>query len=134
MARALQVALGLVVRNLRRGDDASLTLPETSALQRLERCGPCTQAALARLEQITPQSMGSTIAGLRARGLVERTDDPSDRRQSLVTITPAGHTALEARRDAIASRLGAALASLDDRDREALAVAAPILLRLAESL
>jgi DNA-binding MarR family transcriptional regulator len=52
------------------------TLPELSALLRLDRGGRATAAALARAEQITPQSMGATLAALEARGLVAREPDP----------------------------------------------------------
>ena len=37
---------------------------------------PATGDALAKQEQISPQSMGATLAGLQRRGLVERQPDP----------------------------------------------------------
>ena len=41
-----------------------LTLAESSALSRLERGGPATSSDLARLDRISPQSMGVTVAAL----------------------------------------------------------------------
>ena len=135
VARSLQVAVGVVVRRLRqmRGPDA-LTLPETSALSKLDRNGSCTAAALARLEQISPQSMGATIATLEIRDLVARRQDPTDGRQSIIEITPAGRAALRARRDAIASQMADVLRTFSEADRASLAVAAPLLERLAAEL
>lgn len=73
IAGALQVSIGLLRRRLRQAQaDGELTLPETSALVRLHRGGPTTVTALAKLEQISPQSMGATRSALEARGLVER--------------------------------------------------------------
>ena len=37
---------------------------------------PATPGELAKLEQISPQSMGATLASLEARGLVQRRPDP----------------------------------------------------------
>jgi len=71
-------------------------LPESSALTRLDRGGPATASALAKLEQISPQSMGATLGALEARGLVERRPDPADGRKSLLTVTAAGRGLLAA--------------------------------------
>ncbi len=73
LAATLRVAIGLLVRRLRQVPGAGeLTWPESSALARLERGGPATSSALARQEQISPQSMGVTLAALEERRLVER--------------------------------------------------------------
>jgi DNA-binding MarR family transcriptional regulator len=69
VATALYVSIGLLRRRLRQVPvEGELTLPETAALARLDRGGPTTSAALARLEQTTPQSMGATLASLEAGG------------------------------------------------------------------
>ena len=79
VAAALQMSIGLLRRRLRQvRPEGELTLPEIAALARLDRAGPATASALARLEQISPQSMGATLAGLEARGLVARSPDPDD--------------------------------------------------------
>jgi DNA-binding MarR family transcriptional regulator len=77
VAAALRVSIGLLLRRLRQVQvEGELTLPESSALARLDRGGPTTPARWPRLEQISPQSMGATLAALEARGLVERRPDP----------------------------------------------------------
>ena len=91
VAAALRVSIGLLLRRLRQVQvEGEPTLPESSALVRLDRGGPATPSALARLEQISPQSMGATLAALEARGLVERHPDPQDGRRSVMSVTDAG--------------------------------------------
>src|ERR1700722_3893179 len=77
VAAALRVSIGLLLRRMRQvRPDGEPSLPETSALARLDRTGPATSSTLAKLDQISPQSMGATLAGLEARGLVRRHSDP----------------------------------------------------------
>src|SRR5580658_4811586 len=99
VAAALRVSIGLFTRRLRQAQpDGELTLPETSALVRLDRGGPTTPGALAKLEQISPQSMGATLGALEERGLVERRPDPDDGRRAVMSLTGAGHQMLRNRR------------------------------------
>jgi DNA-binding MarR family transcriptional regulator len=136
VAGALRVSIGLLLRRLRQvqaGDD--LTLPESSALARLDRGGPTTPGALAKLEQISPQSMGATLAALEARGLVQRRPDPGDGRRAVISATEAGLRTLRDRRNARTQRLAQALSAGFTRpELEQLMAAAPLLERLAQSI
>ncbi|MEU9482591.1 MarR family transcriptional regulator [Streptomyces decoyicus] len=133
---ALQVSLGLFVRRLRQPVQGELTLPEVSVLSRLERAGSATTSDLARAEQITPQAMGMTLAGLEARGLVERRPDPADGRRVTMSMTKAGQRALRDRRSARAEQLAEALVAggFTRAELETLMAAAPLIERLGESL
>src|ERR1700733_3238839 len=112
VAAALRVSIGLLLRRLRQvQSDGELTLPEPSALARLDRGGPTTATALARLEQISPQSMGATLGALEARGLIDRRPDPEDGRQSVVSVTEAGLQILRSRQDERTEQLARALAA-----------------------
>ena len=136
VAGALRVSIGLLVRRLRQveGPD-DLTLPERSALARLDRGGPTTPSALARQEQISPQSMGATIAALEARGLVERRPDPEDGRRAVISVTGAGLRALWDRRSARTRQIARALsAGFTPTEIERLAAATPLLERLAQGV
>ena len=66
VAAALRVAVGMLVPQAasRPRLTSELTLAESSALSRLERGGPATSSELARLDRISPQSMGVTVAAL----------------------------------------------------------------------
>ena len=136
VAGAIRVSIGVLIRRLRqvqaKGD---VTLPETSALARLERGGPATPGALARQEQISPQSMGATLAALEARGLVQRHPDPDDGRRAVMSLTEAGQQVVRARRSERTERMAQALAAhFTDTELRQLMVAAPLLERLAQSI
>jgi len=135
LASALRVSMGLMVRRLRQveaGDE--LTMPETAALARLDRGGPATAAALAKVEQISPQSMGATVAALEARGLVARRPDPGDGRRILLSLTEAGLDVLRTRRNVKTERLARALSGGFTRSElKQLMAAAPLIERLAET-
>src|SRR5215467_11170756 len=132
VARALRVSIGLLLRRMRQAPaDGELTLPESSALTRLDRGGPATSSALARLEQISPQSMGATLSALEARGLVERRPDPGDGRRVVISLSEAGRQALRNKRNARVEQLARALSSgFTHAELQQLMAAAPLLERL----
>ena len=136
VAAALRVSVGLLVRQLRQAQaDGELTLPQFAALARLDRGGPATASALAKQEQISPQSMGATVAALEARGLVARASDPDDGRRVVLSITDAGLQVLRERRGARVERMAQALsAGFTPAELEQLSVAAPLLERLAHNI
>jgi DNA-binding MarR family transcriptional regulator len=136
VAGALRVSIGLLVRRMRQvPEDGDLTIPETSALARLDRGGPATSADLAKLEQISPQSMGATLATLETRGLVRRRRDPEDGRRILMEPTPAGLAALRSRRDARTEIIAAALRThFTSAEQKQLGAAAALLERLAGAI
>jgi DNA-binding MarR family transcriptional regulator len=136
VATALRMSIGLLTRRLRQAQtDGELTMPESSALARLDRGGPATSSALARLEQISPQSMGATLAALEARGLVERRPDPEDGRRVVLSLTDRGVRALQNRRNARAEQLARALSSgFTAAELRQLMAVAPLLERLADSI
>jgi DNA-binding MarR family transcriptional regulator len=136
LAAALRTSLGLLLRRLRQNRDGSeLSLPESTALTRLDRGGPATAAELARREQISPQSMGATLAALQERGLVERHADPQDGRRYVLSLSPAGADVLGQRRSARIDQLATALSDhFTQAELALLAEATPLLERLAEVL
>jgi DNA-binding MarR family transcriptional regulator len=115
--------------------DDELTLPQSAALARLDRTGPATPGALAKIEQISPQSMGATLGALEARGLVERHPDPADGRRVVLSVTGAGLELLRNKRGARTERMSQALsAGFTAAELGQLAAAAPLLERLAQSI
>jgi len=136
LAAALRASIGLLLRRMRqtRPDD-ELSLPESSALTRLDRNGPATASALARLEQISPQSMGATLSTLEGRGLVQRAADPQDGRRIVLSLTDTGRQTLRDKRGARTAQLAQALqASFTQPELDVLAAAAPLLERLAQNI
>jgi DNA-binding MarR family transcriptional regulator len=136
IAAALRESIGLLLRRLRQEQvEGELTLPESSALTRLNRGGPATSSALAKQEQISPQSMGATLAALEAHGLVERHPDPADGRRVVLSVTSAGHQVLQGKRNARTEQLAKALsAGFTPAELAQLRAVAPLLERLAQSI
>jgi DNA-binding MarR family transcriptional regulator len=136
VAADLRMSVGLLRRRLRQVPvHGGLTLPETSALARIEQTGATTGGALAREEQISPQSMGATLAALEAKGLVQRAPDPDDGRRAVISLTEAGTEAVRSRRDAKLQQLATTLAGeFSDEELRQLAQAAPLIERLARAL
>ena len=135
-ATRLRVAIGAFKRRVREASaEGELTIPQITALSRVDRFGPTTTAELARREQISPQAMGATIASLEKLGLVARSADAADGRLSILGLTPEGLAAVHSGRNAVVDRIIAVLdESFTDEETEILAAAAPLIERLADLL
>jgi DNA-binding MarR family transcriptional regulator len=135
-ATRLRVGIGAFKRRTQETlSEGELTVPQLTALSRLDRLGPSTTAELARREQITPQAMGATIASLEQRDLVMRRPDSVDGRRSIVSLTPAGRTAVGSGRNAVVDQVAVALStSFTRKEIATLDAAARLIERLAELL
>ena len=136
VAAALQVSIGLFMRRLRRAPvRGELTMPEMSALTRLDRAGSATASALARAEQITPQAMGATVAELTRRGLAQGRPDPADGRRTVLSLTEAGQRLVRTKRSTRTQQLAKALADgFTPEELQTLFAAASLIERLGESV
>ncbi|HVT70936.1 MAG TPA: MarR family transcriptional regulator [Trebonia sp.] len=136
IAGRLRVAMGAFNRRSREASSqGDLSSSQLTALSRLDRLGPLTTAELARVEQMTPQAMGTTIAGLVNLGLVQRGSDPADARRSIISLTDAGQTAIREGRNALADRVAEVLtSSFTAEEIVVLAAATPLIERLADVL
>jgi DNA-binding MarR family transcriptional regulator len=136
VAAALYLSVGLFKRRIRQTPvEGELSLPESSALRRLERSGPATVTALAKAEQISVQSMGATLHTLEARRLIDRHPDPADGRRSVMSVTEAGLAALNDKRNARIAQLARVLAAeFTSAERSQLMAALPLIERLAENI
>jgi DNA-binding MarR family transcriptional regulator len=131
-ANAVRMAVGILNRRVRDELVDGVSPAATTILSRLDRNGPESIADLARRERVTPQAIGATVAGLEARGLIQRTADPNDKRRALISPTPEGHTLIRGRQDAVTERLADALAEhYTPEDVEQIRAVAPMIERLA---
>jgi DNA-binding MarR family transcriptional regulator len=132
-AQLRAVAVGLIRRLRSTASPGDLTWSQEAALLRLETGGPQTISQLARAEGTRSQSMGAIVAILEAQGLVDRTADSNDGRQSIVTVTDAGRRALDdaraVKQDWLAERL---THELDQHEQGVLAQAVPLLQRIVD--
>ncbi|WP_353945304.1 MarR family transcriptional regulator [Streptomyces sp. HUAS MG91] len=137
VAAALLASFSTLVRRVRQTPvESGLTMPQRTALSRLERLGPTTSSALAREVQITAQAMGATLGVLRERGLVERSPDPDDGRRMVLAVTEAGRRALRDKRNERVELLSRVLASdaFTPAELAQLEAVAPLVERLAQRL
>src|SRR5580693_7815821 len=124
-------AIGLLMRRVRAAAAShELSLTESAVMARLAKDGPATTADLARAESMKPQSMGTTIAALEERGMVERKPHPTDGRQVNIELTAQGAAVRKSAKDAKRTWLAEAVAQLDKPDQATLFAAAEIIKHL----
>ena len=115
-----------------RRDAKGAALPPASraALQHLALAGPVTVGELCGHLDRTQSVVSDIVAHLEEDGLVERQDDPADRRRRLVWLSPSGRELLARDRDVLSvDLLERAFAELPDGERGAVLEAIDSLLR-----
>jgi len=138
LASSLRVSVSRLSRRLRtestpgeRGP--AVSIGGISVLGHLFREGERTLGQLAAAERVQPPSMTRTVNCLEQDGLVERSPHPTDRRQVVVRLSPAGRDLVVAERRRRDAWLARRLAELTPAERQLLRQAAPILDRLSQS-
>jgi len=115
------------------GGRDDLTPSQISVVLRLEKDGSATVSSLARAEGIRPQSMSAVVTPLEEAGLVSGSPDPSDGRQTLMSLTPKCRKLLDEGRAARQDWLTATiLQKLSAQEQEMLQAALELLTRLVE--
>lgn len=134
LAGELRGVISMLIRRVReQTQEGDLTLAQKSVVLRLEQAGAATVSMLAKAESVRHQSMRVTVAGLETMGLVSGAPDPTDGRQTILSLTPACLKALKTNRAVKQDWLVRALeAQLTPRERDELAIAVKLLQRLAE--
>ena len=134
LAAELRAILGKLKRKLREhGGRSDLTPSQVSVILRLEKDGPITVSNLARAEGMRPQSMSAIVAPLQESGLLRGAPDPSDGRQTLMSLTPKCLKWLQqsraARQDWLTTTI---IQKLSVHEQEKLHAALDLLSRLVE--
>ena len=92
-----------------------------SALRRAGRPYQLTPGALVRQTMVTSGTMTNRVDRLVARGLVERSPDPRDRRGVLVTLTATGKRTVDGAFESLLASERDLLAALSEDDHAQLA-------------
>ena len=81
----------------RRTDEAGLGLTQGDGrtLSQAYRAGPVRQNVLAERMGVEAMTLSGSLDRLEVRGLIERRQDPDDRRAKIVHVTAAGEDVLE---------------------------------------
>lgn len=133
LASLLRGAIARLNRRLRQTRPLDeLTQTQLCALTSLELNGALTPGELADIERVQPPTMTGIVARLQARGLVQRSPHPTDRRQVILATTPAGRAVLAEHRWARDAWLAGRLVELTTDERETLRRAAEILGRMSQ--
>ncbi len=134
LAREIRALVGKLKRRLReQASPGDLTPSQIAVLLRLEREGPATTSNLARLEGMRPQSMGTVIALLETAGLVRGAPDPTDGRQTILSLTDACRAWVEEGRAARQDWLTRTLQiRLSPQEQDRLGEAVELLKRLVD--
>jgi DNA-binding MarR family transcriptional regulator len=134
LAQGLRALLGKLKRRLReQAHVGDLTPSQVSVLLRLEKDGPATASNLARAEGMRPQSIAPVITALESAGLVSGAPDPTDGRQTMLSLTDACRTWVEEGRAARQDWLTRTLqVRLSPEEQDKLAEAIELLKRLVD--
>ena len=129
-ARVHSAALHLL-RRLAQDDRATgVSAPRLSALSVLVFGGPRTIGELAGIEGVTPPTMTRLVAAMVADGLIDRREDPGDRRVVRVQASATGRSLLLAGRDRRVATLAAMVKPLTAKERRRLDAAAATIERM----
>ncbi len=101
-----------------------------SVLCRLEEA-PRTPSELADIEKVSGPSMTRTVAALVERALVERTDDPDDRRQVILSLSGDAISLLKDIRRKRDAWMSVRVSHLTPEEQDVLRRASAILTRVA---
>jgi DNA-binding MarR family transcriptional regulator len=134
LAAEIRTVCGKLKRRLREhGGRHDLTPSQVSVLLRLEKDDSATVSSLARVEGMRPQSMSAIVMPLQEAGLVSGAPDPSDGRQTLMSLTPKCLKWLQegraARQDWLTTTISQKLSA---HEQEKLQAALELLTRLVE--
>ena len=72
-----------------------LTYSQFTALMAIYHCGVISNANLARISMIAPQSTNEMVKLMESRGWIRRQQDPHHKRVKLISMTAAGEEVLQ---------------------------------------
>ncbi|HJV91249.1 MAG TPA: MarR family transcriptional regulator [Holophagaceae bacterium] len=110
-----------------------LTGPQLWALSELGRSAPLSLKDLAARMHLTPSTVVGVIDRLLAKGLVQRAQDPADRRRVSLSLSPEGKALLATAPSPAQGRLIEGLNQLDPKQLTALSAGLDRLVELTDA-
>lgn len=117
---ATRVLVALSARSVA-GLDGQITLPQFRALVMVASSGPVNLGAVARALGVHPSNATRACDRLVGAGLLDRRDDPGDRRNLTLDLTAAGRALVRQVMDDRRAAIAAILGRMPDEQRRALA-------------
>ncbi|MCR6476909.1 MarR family transcriptional regulator [Variovorax sp. ZS18.2.2] len=117
--------LGRIARGFTRIADidlreAGLAAGQLPVLVSLKKSKALSQAELARIAQVEQPSMAQLLTRMERDGLVERVDDPADKRSRLISLTPLAARRLPKARALMEAHTQQALAGFSEAEVDQL--------------
>ena len=129
-AARLRLVMFRLARALRHEGSTALSPSQVSALASVDEFGPLRISALATLESVGAPVATRIVASLEELDLLKRTDDPDDKRASLVELSDHGRDVLAALWSERTIGLSSRLERLSPAERNRLELALPALEKL----
>lgn len=114
------------------GAPRDISLTSAATLSTLERTGPRRITDLAVAQGVTQPSMTALVTSLERSGLVDRLSDSSDKRVTLVAVTPEGSEYVNHRRESGAEVIAELINELPADEAAMLKAAVPALVHLRD--
>lgn len=130
LAGELRLACMRISRRVRYESTDLIAPHHFSVMCRLEE-SPRTPGELADIERVSAPSMTRTVAGLVDLGYVERTPDPTDKRQVIVALTDEARKVLKDTRRKRDAWMSVRVGHLDPEEQAVLLRASEILTKVA---
>ncbi|MHB8892023.1 MAG: MarR family transcriptional regulator [Candidatus Limnocylindrales bacterium] len=117
--------------------EIAVTMPQAKLLYLLGAAGDLHMSELVHRLGVSLSTISGLVDKVVDHGMASRREDPVDRRQVVVALTPAGHEFIDRFRELNARQMRELLGLLDDEDlalvRDALAALATAVARFAEN-
>lgn len=110
-----------VGKNSARSQFGALSAARYDVLHAIFHAGPMPMSHVAARLQVSPRTVTDLVDGLEADGYVERSQHPTDRRKTVLTLTAAGLESLAQARRVRLTDAGNFFAVLDPEERATLA-------------
>lgn len=133
-AARLRLVMLRLSRALRRQGSKALSPSQVSALASVDEFGPLRISALAAIESVGAPVATRVVASLEELDLLRRTEDPEDKRASLVELSDHGKEVLAELWSERTIGLSARLERLTRAERVRLERALPALEKLAREI
>jgi DNA-binding MarR family transcriptional regulator len=103
-------------------NNEAVTLSQVLLLNRVERSGPASLSGLAEGGLTSSAALSQMVERLVGQGLLDRTEDPADRRRKAIRLTPRARALLRKIEQVRSQDYELGLSSLSQELREELAV------------